>query len=377
MQVSQKTVSFVKTYWENAGSLNKLCEEVARVSETNGGAVVICIYSREAGHALLGYYLEERDSHTSRVHVYDSNFPGQTRYLTLTKDNNGNYISWSYDDAREYNTEIVESESEGTLIRWGSGNDGTITYIPYEKYYQIWQRRGNQDISMNLLTTDLTDATLYDSDGRKIASFRNGEIENPDDVRRNGVYPLVDLEENPSNSPRKIAVWLPDLCEYRIQNDAAYPAEQKISLSNAERSVSVTTTARVVTLSVDALDTRQANQSEEKTNVTRENQKEFILRAVVEGADAALQIRVDGVSLPPRVDAPASPDKSVTWSGSTRSQMELTLKLLYDGTIIDDPDSPRIVSDGETNRFTMNGEDMTERLKNASNGKISFDNVFN
>ena len=359
MQVSQKTISFVKTYWENIGSLNGLCEEISRVSETNGGAVVICIYNRDEGHALLGYYLEERNDHMSYVHVYDSNFPLQTRYLVLSKDDNGNYTSWAYDDAREYNTEIVRSESEGVLLRWSSANGGTITYIPYEKYFQIWRRRGNQDISMNLLTTNLTDAAIYDSEGKQLASFRHGEIENPDDIRRNGIYPLVSLEENPSNDPRTVAVWLPDENEYRIENASDDASEQTVALSSAERSISVTTSARAVSLSVD------------RTRMDAENRSHFILRADIEGQDDNLQVRVDGVSLPQRVDAPALTNQTVSWSGSASSGMELTLDLLYDGTLT----SLKSVSDGETNSLFVGGENMTEHLNNSPDGVILFDDI--
>mgnify|MGYP007070159728 CR=1 FL=1 len=148
---------------------------------------------------------------------------------------------------------------------------------------------------------------IYDSDGNQIASFRDGEIENPDNIHRNGVYPLVNVDENPSNTSRTIAVWLPDASEYRIENDAPNQMEQTVALSNTERSVSVTTRARAVTLSVDT------------TRTDDENQTHFMLRAVIEGQDDNLQVRADGVSLPQRVDAPALPNQTVSWSGASGS----------------------------------------------------------
>lgn len=360
MQVSQKTILVVKTYWENIGSLNGLCEEVSRFSDTGGGAVVICIYKdNDEGHALLGYYLEERDEHTSYVRVYDSNYPGELHYLVLRKDDSGNYTSWYYDYARTSNNALTEMEAEGTVIRWGSDYGGRITYIPYETYFRVWQRRGNQDISMNLLTTNLTDATIYDSEGNKIASFRGGEIENPDDIRRNGLYPLVNVDENPSNASLTIAVWLPDGSEYRIVNDAPNQIEQTVALSNTERSVSVTTRARVVTLSVDT------------THTDAENQRHFTPRVAVEGADENLIVRADNISLPQRVDAPALTNQAVIWSGAVTSEMELALDLLYDGTLT----SLRSVSDGTTDSLLVGTENMTERLNNSPGGVISFEDT--
>ena len=308
---------------------------------------------------MLGYYLEERNEHTSYVRVYDSNYPGERHYLILGKDDSGNYTSWYYNNARTSSNAPIETEEEGTLNRWGSGNGGMITYIPYEIYFRIWQRRGNQDISMNLLTTNLTDATIYDSEGNQVASFRGGAIENPDDIRRNGVYPLVSVDENPSNASRTVAVWLPDGSEYRIVNDAPNQIEQTVALSNTERSVSVTTRARAVTLSVDT------------THTDDENQRHFTPRVAVEGADENLIVRADGISLPQRVDAPALTNQAVIWSGSVTSEMELALDLLYDGTLT----SLRSVSDGETDSLFVGTEDMTERLNNSPGGVISFDDT--
>ena len=53
-------------------------------------------FDKHAGHSLWGIKAIDEKSY-SKIAVYDCNHPNDVRYITLNKDSNGNFISWSYD----------------------------------------------------------------------------------------------------------------------------------------------------------------------------------------------------------------------------------------------------------------------------------------
>ncbi|MBQ6206303.1 MAG: hypothetical protein IJK52_04395, partial [Oscillospiraceae bacterium] len=134
--------------------------------------VIICMRGPGGGHAILAYGLTSNGS----LRVYDSNWPGQERTLTV------NGSQWSY------------NMWQG--LTWSSSN-ARISYIPYSVYSAIWGNRGSlngarlqdggvlngEEELRYLLVTDADDFTLLNFDENVMARYENGVLyDKADDV---------------------------------------------------------------------------------------------------------------------------------------------------------------------------------------------------
>ena len=172
--------------------------------------------------------------------VYDSNFPNTSRSITLTQDSSGRWNGWYYNLNDVYD--------------WGSAYSGcSISYVPYEHFYRIWNNRGTVASNMELLTVNM-DANIYDVDGNLVVSITDGEIV----TERDNVYPLEQFgitEDGQFPPTGNSAVWLPaDLYTVRRGGAALMDgktAEFQAAMTHMDQSASIVTSASSVTFAVD------------------------------------------------------------------------------------------------------------------------------
>ena len=166
-----------------------------------------------------------------KLYVYDPDFPeDHKRTLLLIANQDRQYTGWRYS---------ADERSE-----WGSESGGTITFIPYSVIRAAWIARGRPQRETVLLTANIRDATIYDSSDNVVAVFRNGSA-----VRREGdARPLLPLSGSASDG---LTVWLPTNDVYSVVNESPEQTLFETRLVNIRQSVSVRTTAKSVSLSVE------------------------------------------------------------------------------------------------------------------------------
>ena len=243
MQISQYAEKIQNDYNQNT-DLEGLCRAVSAFSETGGNPVVIAVMrqmgSSKNGHALVGYKIEAVNATTSRLFVYDCNYPGVERYITLTKDASGAFTGWYYPLNNQYD--------------WGSAYKGcSISYIPYSDFHQIWVNLGRAN-TMCIFTVN-SDVLIRDMDGNSVASIEDGELF----TGRNDIVPVVQfgIMDNGTFPARSTTSILLPADLYTVERLSASNATlQSIELFEAtmihvEQSASITTTADKITFAVD------------------------------------------------------------------------------------------------------------------------------
>lgn len=242
MQVSQYDTSITSTIQKNYDDLEGLCKEITQ-NDTIKSPVLICIYGPEGGHAIVGYKLKKINTTTSHLYVYDCNYPESLRYITLTTNTSGAYTGWYY--------------HLNNIYDWGSSYSGCkISYVTYDTFVSKWNSRGSSKTeSVNVLNMNTDSADIYDYSGKKVASLKNGVLTSTTDK----IYqyqPLKLKDDSTSSNTEGSLIYLPtDL--YIIKNKKSSVKEFQVNMVNVKQSVSVTTTANQVTLSVD--DSEQLN----------------------------------------------------------------------------------------------------------------------
>lgn len=227
MQISQKDSTIIQEYYKNKDDLKKLCTYVKNSENQQGYPLLIAMFGKEGGHAVVGYKIIG-----NKLYVYDPNYPNVSRYITLETDSDGNYTKWSYRINDGY--------------EWGSGKeDCWITYIPYEEFYRVWSKRGgNQNASLNLLKLNTKNAIIYDEEGNVAAELKDGKVvTNKEDVQQ---VLSVELGENSTDG---CEVYLPT-ATYLIENKD----EQEnftASMVNVNLSASVTTSSDKIRMAID------------------------------------------------------------------------------------------------------------------------------
>ena len=93
--------------------------------------IIIGIFGRGIGHAVLAYDIEESSDFTY-IHVYDSNYPLEDRTIRFTKTAGLNF-DWDYDL-----TNTISIDSTVNKNAW-------ISYVPYEVYSAVWKDHGIYD----------------------------------------------------------------------------------------------------------------------------------------------------------------------------------------------------------------------------------------
>ena len=234
VQISQSSIEFSKEHLKNKNELNALCKALSDFEKDCVAPVVICIHGKDEdgqpiGHAVLGYHLEEVSDDESRIYVYDPNTPNNSDCcVVMSKNGNGSYVGWSF--------EMSDETGEDSFLL-GSRQDGELSFISYDVYKSIWDKRGNPDSNaadMNLMSSNCSNATIYDESGSKIAVFENGELLWSDSSME--IYPVVNLDGG--TSAMGMSVWLPADATYSIQNEDELD-HYTVSISNLTDGVRV------------------------------------------------------------------------------------------------------------------------------------------
>lgn len=236
MQVSQNGSAIQRDYNGNRNRLDALCREVERVESGGAGPVVVAVFGPEGGHAMVGYELAEVSGSESRLMVYDCNYPGRERYISLTKNAAGQYTGWYYHMNDRYH--------------WGTGYPACwISYVPYTHFQEAWDNRKGMS-SVNLLTVNSTDATVEDMDGRTVAVIRDGQVE----TDREDVFPVVSVgltSDGSGGGGNGASLWLPSDSLYRVTNRDGSVGTFEAAMANVDQSATVATTGNQVVLGVN------------------------------------------------------------------------------------------------------------------------------
>ena len=246
MQVSQFDETIQKHY-RTTNDLNGLCQAVSTFSETGNDPVLIAVFGAQGGHALLGYKLDKTSATTSRLYVYDCNYPNSTeRYLTLTTDSSGNYTDWYYHLNDTYD--------------WGSAYPGSsISYVPYSDFLSVWENRAEKTGVVKDILTVNEDVTIRDAEGNAIATIKDGTLT----TGRKDIFPMVELgipADGTASEKKHTSIYIPaDLYQVeRFGGPSLQDAESfEMTVTHVDQSASVTTNAGKVTVAVD--DANQVN----------------------------------------------------------------------------------------------------------------------
>lgn len=211
------------SWYANSGlyypSLNELCNAVQQ-GAASGAPAVIAVYGPEGGHALVGYKIEKMDAQTSRLYVYDCNYPLKERYITLYTDSSGNYTGWYYHLNNVWN--------------WGSNYSGCkILYVPYSMYHSVWTSGRGINDTTNILCVSSDNYDILDYAGNTVAQMRDGQFI----TFREDIYSF----RGPDMSFDNELIYLPSDV-YEIINTESSDAIQ-VDMVNKYHSASIDTTA--------------------------------------------------------------------------------------------------------------------------------------
>lgn len=235
MQVSQYSSAIQEARQKNYNQLDAMCDAINK----NANPVSIGVYGRigssQGGHALVGYKIEKVSATTARLYVYDCNFPGQTRYITLTTNSAGDYVKWYYYLNDSYH--------------WGSNySDSFINYVPYESYQSVWKNRASKNKNTtNVLYSSSEDFVIKDYEGKTVATVDDGELE----TSSKNIYQYDALGINKDNTipEEPCLIYLPTDV-YKVVNLDDDEEHLTMSMINEEQCSTVNTTADELTFAV-------------------------------------------------------------------------------------------------------------------------------
>lgn len=236
MHVTQADSTLQSVLGSTRNDLDSLCEAVDQVGDTEP-PVMITIFSANSGHAVLGYDFEKISSTEGRIYVYDCNYPGAEKYITVKKSSSSS----------GYNKIGYSINGLYPVIR--------IKYALYDDYYDVWTGRSSAQ-STNMLYLNVGDAEVYNDEGEQVASISDGVLQTErDDVYQ---YEAVNTEADAGETGTDYVVLYLPTDSYTVKNTDIQTPELKAEMTNIDQSASVNTTADEVTFHVD--DSTAANQ---------------------------------------------------------------------------------------------------------------------
>lgn len=234
MQVSQYSKKIETALDNTENKLSNLSSAVESVA-TTGKPVLIAVYGKEGGHALLGYKVEKINDTTSYLHVYDCNYPSTDRYIKLTTNSSGSVTGWYYYLNNMYN--------------WGSSYSGSrISYVTYDNYQYAWKNRGSIT-SDNVLITNSDSFNIYDYDSKLVARVQNGTLSSSvDDIIL--IEDIGMTADGYSAQTDDTKIMMPtDL--YTIENKDSSISKFEATMVNTDRAATVGTNSDRITFAVD------------------------------------------------------------------------------------------------------------------------------
>ena len=205
----------------------EVCDMVISDYKTGKPVLVTLTNPDEGGHALVAYKVENVSSYVSYLYVYDCNWPGVTKYITLYKYN-GSYTGvWYY---------YINPQK-----LWTSSGGGRLTYITDPQYKSIWKnRKAATKLSQMFISTDSFE--IRDAGGTVAAEMKNGVFTSYDDE----IFLGYCIGEEDGNH----LVNLPQ-GEYSVVNTDPEAEKMEVTSLDTEQSIRVETEAAEVTVNVN------------------------------------------------------------------------------------------------------------------------------
>ena len=230
-EISENRVYTNKHLYKKIKNLNKLYETLSEETE-EGRPVILGLYQSGA-HAVLAYDVKDVSATTAEVYLYDSNWPNEERVLTLKKDEDGNFMEWSYEIGGSYGV-------------WGTNNkSSSISYVPYSIIKEIWETKGNLEENENVLSINSGSVAIYTSGDKPVATVTQGELSTTlDDIQVIEYFALEKAETDTLLLSVPVDV-------YTFQNLDKSVDEFEVSVTNNNLGAKASTTAESVTIAVD------------------------------------------------------------------------------------------------------------------------------
>ena len=236
MMITQFANSCNQSYIESH-ELYKLKDlEYLIASETAAGRPVKVGVGKagKGAHAVVAYGLEYPTNTKTVILIYDNNYPNQTKKLTMNKNLNGVYTSWSFEG---YN-HIFKSE-----------NGAWISYYSYADCKKLWDKRGHLGGGeANLLISNSENFSIKDYEGTQLAYVENGILS----AQEEGFEQKIseDLLPDASVSENSVLLYVPSDV-YIVENKDEDVKEFELSIAGCDLSSNITTTASEVALCAD------------------------------------------------------------------------------------------------------------------------------
>ncbi len=228
MHVSQLSLKINQTLYRNMNHINEMASLVENYMETRK-PVLLAVYGSGGGHALVGYSIEKIDEQTSRLHVYDCNYPMEDRYITLY-GSAGNYTGWHYLFNKKRN--------------WGSEYGGCrISFVSYDDFVSCWEERGNDQNPANLMVVNSGNISIFDVEDHEIARLEDGELY----TESNNIMKIEELDWEADGT---YYIYLPENRVYTVENNEGSTDNFEISLTHVDHTLEVVTNAASVSMVV-------------------------------------------------------------------------------------------------------------------------------
>ena len=215
-------------------ALPELVESVVDFEKSGVDPVVLELAPNaesNCGHTVFPYRYERSDETKSRLHIYDSNYPDEVRYLDLFQDEEGKYIGWRFQ---------MQKDTD-----YSSKTGGILDFVPHTVYQIPWDvRNAHKDAKPKaLFSTPCADLTVQDEEGSDVLKIAAGRITPLRDdvipVRVNGAEAAADRYD----------CWI-DQGAYRVINDDP-ERELAFDLTGDELGLEVKTEAKTVDALID------------------------------------------------------------------------------------------------------------------------------
>jgi len=235
-------ISQVATSMYRSAGVDNVAKTIMEQTK-KGYPVLICIFSSDGGHAITAYDYSLTDT-TLTVSVYDSNYPGREKFLTLLRSNaSSKFNRWNFN--------LFDSG-----VNWSGNTDGSICAITFSTLRSVWNSRGKltsnwKDIAgganWNLVMTtesDFTLSTLEESQGGEMEQVTVAQLENGELVQgeENVYQSFMLMGATESGETQPVYFMLVPKDYYYVEDNSA---EDGISLSIMDEGLSSTVNGNI------------------------------------------------------------------------------------------------------------------------------------
>ncbi len=230
LQLTDSVSRWRHHYLEDEDHLDQLAEHVLAFQQGEGSPVGMAVWKSpkmDDGHSVLPYRLEKVSETEDKLYIYDPNWPLTVRYGYLEKDAQGRYTNWRFpmNDSTTY-----------------SGDVGSkLSFDDYDVYKKAWD--DHSGAAADSLLRVAAGTAVLDENGALVARVSPEGVETyRDDICRI-------LITDGLSDPDTVLLSMP-VGGYTVCNEDPNKKELTAELTGMERGVTVTTTARQVTVKV-------------------------------------------------------------------------------------------------------------------------------